>query len=284
MQRVSMPSDLAATSPLLLQLLIPQGFTLQSRPAQTQSQTQAPWLQRDLLLTRFSPRSRPLDQPCSHTPVPGTRNNTPTFDFFFSCWLQQTAMRKAKQWHCWASPVSWVVSQYERCSMLRSLHIWSGVHLKRYQHKPPPFRLLSLSPFFCLCYTALPLFDEQLVFFFFAWNALIQRRKQAFNVLYIGDATNRDLNYLTMSLRDSKSNMCTKAHPHEKMPVQLVTKFSWGIDSSTCKSISTSPHQYACLVFLTSSRTTVSVDDWGSFSDLRPDHNAIGHCKPLTIA
>lgn len=80
---MSMPSDLAATSPLLLQLLIPQGFTLQSRPAQTQSQTQAPWLQRDLLLTRFSPRSRPLDQPCSHTPVPGPRNNTPTFDFFF---------------------------------------------------------------------------------------------------------------------------------------------------------------------------------------------------------
>lgn len=77
MQRVSMPSDLTATSPLLLQLLNPLGFTLQSRPAQTQSQTQAPWLQRDLLLACLSPRSRPLDQPCSHTPVPGSRNNLP---------------------------------------------------------------------------------------------------------------------------------------------------------------------------------------------------------------
>lgn len=69
MRRVSMPSDLAATSPLLLQLLIPQGFTLQSRSAQTQSQTQAPlappgpparW--------RASPQGPgPLDQPGSHT-------------------------------------------------------------------------------------------------------------------------------------------------------------------------------------------------------------------------
>lgn len=56
---MSMPSDLAATSPLLLQLLIPQGFTLQSRPAQTQSQTQAPWLQRGPpALIGLSPRSK----------------------------------------------------------------------------------------------------------------------------------------------------------------------------------------------------------------------------------
>lgn len=283
MQRVSMPSDLAATSPLLLQLLIPQGFTLQSRPAQTQSQTQAPWLQRDLLLTCFSPRSRPLDQPCSHTPVPGPRNNTPTFDFFFLADYNKQQCKKPNSGtaepalcpgscHSMRDAACWGLYTYEVESTLRDISI---------SHR------LSLCSLFPLLFVFVTLSCRCLMnnwYFFFAWNALIQRRKQAFNVLYIGDATNRDLNYLTMSLRDSKSNMCTKAHPHERMPVQLVTKFSWGIDSSTCKSISTSPHQYACLVFLTSSRTTVSVDDWGSFSDLRPDHNAIGHCKPLTIA
>lgn len=82
---MSMTSDLAATSPLLLQLLIPQGFTLQSRPAQTQSQTQAPWLQRDPLLSLLlSPQGPGLWT--SHVPIlqplaPGT---TPTSIFFFS--------------------------------------------------------------------------------------------------------------------------------------------------------------------------------------------------------
>lgn len=73
MRRVSMPSDLAATSPLLLQLLIPQGFTLQSRSAQTQSQTQPP---PNPPLAPPGPPARhraspqgpgPLDQPGSHT-------------------------------------------------------------------------------------------------------------------------------------------------------------------------------------------------------------------------
>lgn len=81
---MSMTSDLAATSPLLLQLLIPQGFTLQSRPAQTQSQTQAPWLQRDPLLSLLrSPQGPGLW--ASHVPIlqplaPGT---TPISIFFF---------------------------------------------------------------------------------------------------------------------------------------------------------------------------------------------------------
>lgn len=76
---MSMTSDLAATSPLLLQLLIPQGFTLQSRPAQTQSQTQAPWLQRDPLLSLLLSLQGPGPW-TSHVPIlqplaPGT---TPT--------------------------------------------------------------------------------------------------------------------------------------------------------------------------------------------------------------
>lgn len=81
---MSMTSDLAATSPLLLQLLIPQGFTLQSSSAQTQSQTQAPWLQRDpLLALLLSPQGPGLWT--SHVPIlqplaPGT---TPTSIFFF---------------------------------------------------------------------------------------------------------------------------------------------------------------------------------------------------------
>lgn len=75
MQRVSMPSDLAATSPLLLQLLIPQGFTLQSRSAQTQSQTQAPWLQRDPLL--------------SHLPLPKVQAAGPAMFPYSSPWLQE---------------------------------------------------------------------------------------------------------------------------------------------------------------------------------------------------
>lgn len=75
MQRVSMPSDLAATSPLLLQLLIPQGFTLQSRSAQTQSQTQAPWLQRDPLL--------------SHLPLPKVQASGPAMFPYSSPWLQE---------------------------------------------------------------------------------------------------------------------------------------------------------------------------------------------------
>lgn len=80
---MSMTSDLAATSPLLLQLLIPQGFTLQSRPAQTHSQTQAPWLQWDPLLSLLlSPQGPGLWS--SHVPIlqplaPGT---TPTSIFF----------------------------------------------------------------------------------------------------------------------------------------------------------------------------------------------------------
>lgn len=76
MQRVSMPSDLAATSPLLLQLLIPQGFTLQSRSAQTQSQTQAPWLQ--------------LGTPCSLACLsPRSRTCRPAMFPYSSPWLQE---------------------------------------------------------------------------------------------------------------------------------------------------------------------------------------------------
>lgn len=75
MQRVSMPSDLAATSPLLLQLLIPQGFTLQSRSAQTQSQTQAPWLQRDPLLSLL--------------PLPKVQASRPAVIPYSSPWLQE---------------------------------------------------------------------------------------------------------------------------------------------------------------------------------------------------
>lgn len=87
MQRVSMTSDLAATSPLLLQLLIPQGFTLQSRSAQTQSQTQAPLAPAGppAPSLALSPRSRPPDQSRSHTPAPGSGNNPHQhfFCFFF---------------------------------------------------------------------------------------------------------------------------------------------------------------------------------------------------------
>lgn len=137
MQRVSMPSDLAVTSPLLLQLLIPQGFTLQSRSAQTQSQTQAPWLQRGPpALTCLSPRSRPLDLPCSHTPVPGSRNNPPRSYLFFSLSLSDYNKQPCEKPNSGtAEPALCPGSCHSMrdASMLRSPHIWSGVYLKRHQ-------------------------------------------------------------------------------------------------------------------------------------------------------
>lgn len=92
---MSMPSDLAATSPLLLQLLIPQGFTLQSRSAQTQFQTQAPWLQRGPpALSLASPQGPGLQT--SRVPIlqplaPGrTPHHHPKCCFFLSDYNKQS--------------------------------------------------------------------------------------------------------------------------------------------------------------------------------------------------
>lgn len=132
MQRVSMPSDLAATSPLLLQLLIPQGFTLQSRSAQTQSQTQAPWLQQGPpALTCLSPRSRPLDQPCSHTPGPGssTPPSLPPLSplyillFFFLSDYHKQSCEKPNSGTAEPALCPGSCHSMRDASMLRSLHI-----------------------------------------------------------------------------------------------------------------------------------------------------------------
>lgn len=104
MQRVSMPSDLAPTSPLLLQLLNPPGVHITKQTPNPRPGTPGSYL---------SPRSRSLDRPCSHAPVPGSSNNPPP------TWLQQTVVWKA-------SPASWVSSQFERWQHagLSTRHKW----------------------------------------------------------------------------------------------------------------------------------------------------------------
>ena len=126
---MSMPSDLAATSPLLLQLLIPQGFTLQSRPAQTQSQTQAPGSSGDPLLSLVSPQGPGLWTsyvPILQSQAPGTTTPPPhphTSPFFFFFLITTNSRVKSQTVALLSGSVSWVLSQCERCQHAGPMHM-----------------------------------------------------------------------------------------------------------------------------------------------------------------